>query len=75
MLFKIESSTTYDNVEFGVNVDQFAVVVDDGQRGNPFVDEFPESLDNGHRMVADFDIFVTPDAEVVDRLREVLGLR
>lgn len=66
---------TYNNVEFGVNVDQLSVLVDDGQRRNSLVHELPKSLDDRHRVIADLDVFVASDAQVVDGLGEVLRLR
>ncbi len=67
--------SAYNDVEFCVDIDELALFVDNGQRRNSFVDKFSEGLDDGHGVMADFDVFVAPDAEVVDGLGEVFGLR
>ena len=38
-------TVTYDDVKLGVDVDDFAVLVDDWQRGDAMVDEDCERLD------------------------------
>jgi hypothetical protein len=66
---------TYDNVEFGVDVDELSFFVDDGERRNSFVDKLPECLDDRHRVVADLDVLITADAQVHDRFGKVFRLR
>jgi hypothetical protein len=72
---KDQTTPTYDNVEFGVDVDELSFFVDDGQRRNSFVDKLPERLDDRHRVVADLDVLITADAQVHDRFRKVFRLR
>jgi hypothetical protein len=48
-----EKNVTYDDVELCVNVDQLSVVVDDRQGRDPLVHKLPESLDDGHGVLAD----------------------
>ncbi len=71
---KREKKTSYDDVELGVDVDEPALVVDDGQgRDAPF-DELFQGEDDGRVVVGRLHVVVRADAQLAQRLVHVRRL-
>ena len=66
---------TYDNVKLGVDVNEFAVLVNDGQSWDSLVDEFSQGFDDWRRVVGNLDVFVRPDVQFLDRLVQIVRFR
>ena len=71
---------SYDDVELGVDVDELALLVDDGEGGDPLGDELVERVDDRRLVGRHLDPVVGPDVEVADggvkvfRFRQVVYL-
>ena len=62
---------TYDDIEFGVDVEELAGLVDNGQGRHPFCDKLVERFDDGGVILGHLDVLVSADTQLVDGLMEV----
>jgi len=60
-----------DDIEFGVDVDEFSVLVDDGKSRDSPVDEFSKGFDDWRGVVSHLDVVVRTDLQVANRTREI----
>ena len=63
----------YDDVEFGVDIDESSLGIDDGQGGNAPFDELFEGDDDGRVRMGRFHVVVRPDPQLSQCFVHVTG--
>ncbi len=66
--------TTYDDVKFGVNVDQFPLVVDYWKGRDSFPHKFVQSLDDASARLGDLHVVKGADAQLSNGLAQIARL-